>query len=197
MGDPQGVRRLSMASVYRVALGVVLLGFVGYCPASGSEQTYSQQSILQAANDFFGETTKGLAEVVEKAFREQGRPNAYIQGQDVGVALTVGVRYGEGELHTKRGGVQKLYWQGPSIGFDLGVAASKVFILVYHLPTVSDIFQRFPGVDGSLYYVGGVGITYLRSGDITLAPVRLGAGLRIGASVGYMDFTRKHSWIPF
>jgi hypothetical protein len=186
-----------MASVYRAALGVMMLVFVGYCAAAETEETYSQQSILQAANQFFGKTTEGLAKVVEKAFREQGRPNAYIQGQDVGVAITVGVRYGQGELHMKRGGVRKLYWQGPSIGLDLGIAASKVFILVYHLPKISDIFQRFPGLDGSLYYVGGVGITYLRSGNITLAPVRLGAGLRIGASVGYMDFTRKKSWIPF
>jgi hypothetical protein len=182
----------------RCAMAVTLSFFIaGQCPAATEEDTYSKESILHAINDFFGKTTEDLAKVVEKAFREQGRPNAYIKGEDVGVAVTVGVRYGDGELHMKRGGVQKLYWQGPSIGFDLGVSASKTFILVYHLPNIDAIFQRFPGVDGSLYYIGGVGVTYLRSGGITLAPIRLGGGLRIGASVGYMDFTRKKSWNPF
>ncbi len=186
-----------MNNACRLVIGSVMLAVATHCLAADDKDTYSQQNILQAINDFFGKTTEGLAKVVEKAFQEQGRPDAYIKGEDIGVAITVGVRYGDGELHMKRGGARKLYWQGPSIGLDLGVAASKVFILIYHLPRVDAIFQRFPGVDGSLFYVGGVGMTYLRSRGVTLAPIRLGAGLRIGASVGYMDFTRTKSWNPF
>jgi hypothetical protein len=89
-----------------------------------------------------------------------------------------------------------VHWQGPSIGFDLGANADKVFTLVYHLPAKDSIFQRFPGVDGSLYYVGGVGINYQRRDNIILAPIRLGVGLRSGASVGYMHYTRKKTFNP-
>ncbi len=161
------------------------------------EDTYDQDSVLKAATDFFGQTTEGLAKVIEKAFKEQGRPNAYIKGEEAGGALTVGLRYGEGELLMKGGGGQKVYWAGPSIGFDVGGNASKVFTLVYHLPRASAIYQRFPGVDGSLYYIGGAGINYQRRNGITLAPIRLGVGLRAGASVGYVHYRREKSINPF
>lgn len=160
------------------------------------DSTYDQDSILKAAADFFGQTTEGLAKVVEKAFKEQGRPNAYIKGEEASAAITVGVRYGEGELLMKGGGT-KVFWAGPSIGFDLGANASKVFTLVYRLPKASAIYQRFPGVDGSLYYIGGAGINYQRLNGITLAPIRLGVGLRAGASVGYIHYRREKSLNPF
>jgi hypothetical protein len=159
--------------------------------------TYDEDSILKAAAEFFGQTTEGLAKVIEKAFKEQGRPNAYIKGQEAGAALTVGVRYGEGELLMKGGGGGKVFWAGPSIGFDVGANAAKVFTLVYRLPKASAIYQRFPGVDGSLYYVGGAGINYQRLNGITLAPIRLGVGLRAGASVGYLHYRREKSINPF
>ena len=113
------------------------------------------------------------------------------------IDMVVGVSYGDGVLHMKAGGSRKVFWQGPSIGFDLGGDASKVFVLVYDLPSAGAIFQRFPGVDGSFYYVGGVGVNYQRSEGIVLAPIRAGVGLRARASVGYMHYTRKRSWIPF
>ncbi|MCY4745410.1 DUF1134 domain-containing protein [Pelomonas sp. UHG3] len=159
--------------------------------------TYDEDSILKAATEFFGQTTEGLAKVIEKAFKEQGRPNAYIKGQEAGAALTVGVRYGEGDLLMKGGGGGRVFWAGPSIGFDVGANAAKVFTLVYRLPKASAIYQRFPGVDGSLYYVGGAGINYQRLNGITLAPIRLGVGLRAGASVGYLHYRREKSINPF
>ncbi|RTL42000.1 MAG: DUF1134 domain-containing protein [Burkholderiales bacterium] len=165
--------------------------------ADDKDTTYDEDSILKAATDFFGQTTEGLAKVIEKAFKEQGRPNAYIRGEEAGAAITVGLRYGEGELLMKGGAGGKVFWAGPSIGFDLGANASKVFTLVYHLPKASAIYQRFPGVDGSLYYIGGAGINYQRLNGITLAPIRLGVGLRAGASVGYIHYRREKSINPF
>jgi hypothetical protein len=165
--------------------------------AADEDKDYDQDSILKAATDFFGSTTEGLAKVIEKAFKEQGRPNAYIAGEEAAGALTVGLRYGDGTLTMKGGGSTKVYWAGPSIGFDAGGNASKVFTLVYKLPKVGSIFRRFPGVDGSLYYIGGAGINYQRAGGITLAPIRLGVGLRAGASVGYVHYRREKSINPF
>jgi hypothetical protein len=164
--------------------------------ARADDDTYDQDSTLKDVTEFFGSTTEGLAKVVEKAFREKGRPNAYIKGEEVSAALTVGLRYGEGDLTMKKGGSAKVYWSGPSIGIDAGANASKVFVLVYHLPRPADIYQRFPGVDGSLYFIGGAGINYQQRGDIVLAPIRLGVGVRSGASVGYMHFRDKKSWNP-
>ncbi|MDR7333002.1 DUF1134 domain-containing protein [Roseateles asaccharophilus] len=165
--------------------------------ATDEDSTYDEDSVLKAATEFFGQTTEGLAKVIEKAFKEQGRPNAYVKGQEAGAAITVGLRYGEGELLMKGGGAHKVFWAGPSIGFDLGANASKVFTLVYKLPKASAIYQRFPGVDGSLYYIGGAGINYQRLNGITLAPIRLGVGLRAGASVGYIHYRREKSINPF
>jgi hypothetical protein len=159
--------------------------------------TYSKDETLQAAEQFFGGTSQGLAKAIEKAFKELGQPNAYIQGSEGSGAFFVGLRYGEGQLYYKGGGAMKVYWQGPSIGWDIGGNASKVFTLVYNLHWTRDLFQKFPGVDGSLYLVAGVGLNYLRSGQITLAPIRTGVGLRAGANVGYLTFTQQKSWNPF
>lgn len=153
--------------------------------------------MLKAAQDFFGNTTEGLAKVIEKVFKEQGRPNGYIKGEEASAAITVGVHYGDGTLQMKGGGSTKVYWSGPSIGFDFGGNASKVFTLAYNLPGTAAIFERFPGVDGSLYYIGGAGVNYQRLGKVTLAPIRLGVGFRAGASVGYVHYRRKKSYNPF
>ena len=166
-------------------------------PKDTDKNTYDQDSILKDAADFFGSSTEGLAKVIEKAFKEHGRPNGYIKGEEASGAITVGLRYGNGTLQLKAGGARKVYWQGPSIGFDLGANASKVFVLVYHLPSSEKIFQRFPSVDGSFYYVGGVGINYQQRDKIILAPIRLGVGLRAGASIGYMHYTRTKTFNPF
>ena len=160
-------------------------------------KTYTQDETLKAAADFFGGTSEGLAKAIEKAFSENGQPTAYITGNEGSGAIIVGLRYGEGTLYYKNGGSMKVYWQGPSVGWDFGGNASKVFTLVYNLHWTRDLFQKFPGVDGSLYLVAGVGLNYQRSGDITLAPIRTGVGLRAGASIGYLTYTRSKSWNPF
>ncbi len=169
----------------------------GDTPRDSDKNTYDQDSILKDAADFFGESTEGLAKVIEKAFREQGRPNGYIKGKEASGAITVGLRYGDGTLVMKSGASRKVFWEGPSIGFDLGGNASKVFVLVYHLPNTESLFKRFPSVDGSFYYVGGVGINYQQRDQVILAPIRLGVGLRAGASIGYMHYSRKKTLNPF
>lgn len=161
-----------------------------------ADKTYDQDSVLKDAEAFFGSSTEGLAKVIEKAFKEHGRPTGYIKGEEAGGAITVGLRYGNGILQTK-GGTRKVYWQGPSIGFDFGANAAKVFVLVYHLQSPGQIYQRFPAVDGSFYYVGGAGINYQQRGKIILAPIRLGVGLRAGASIGYIHYTPKKTYNPF
>jgi len=176
--------------------GALVVALPSLARAETSADTYDEASTLKAAVDFFGQTTEGLAQVIAKAFREQGRPNGYVRGEEVAAAITAGVRYGEGELVMKSGATSKVYWSGPSIGFDLGANASKVFVLVYHLREPAALFKRYPGVDGSLYYIGGAGINYQRLDGVTLAPIRLGVGLRAGASVGYTHYRTEKSLNP-
>lgn len=167
-------------------------------PPPATDDTFTQEEILAKAKGFFGDVTEGLAKAIERAFSDLGQPNAYIAGEEGSGAIGVGLRYGQGMLNIK--GVEaplQVYWQGPSIGFDLGGNVSKVFTLVYELKDADRLFQRFPGVDGSLYVVAGVGLNYQRTENITLAPIRTGVGLRAGASVGYLHYTRKKSWVPF
>ncbi|SDG95811.1 DUF1134 domain-containing protein [Roseospirillum parvum] len=183
--------------VGRAALAVCLLVVLVARPALAEEETFSQNEILEAARGFFGATTEGLAQVVEKVFADHGRPNAYITGEEVSGAIGVGLRYGEGTLNRKGGATRPIYWQGPSVGFDLGGNASRVFTLVYHLGADHELYQRIPGVEGTFYFVGGVGVNYQRSGELVLAPIRTGVGLRAGANIGYLHYSHEHSWIPF
>ena len=169
----------------------------GSTTTQAEDDTYSPEEILNAATGFFGGTTKGLAQIIEKVFAEQGRPNAYITGEEISGAIGIGLRYGNGRLSRKGGGGRKVYWQGPSIGFDFGGNASKVFTLIYRLENVAALFQRYPGVEGSFYFVAGLGLNYQQAGQVILAPIRTGVGLRAGANIGYLHYGRKHLWIPF
>jgi hypothetical protein len=190
--------RFSSRALTYVALVAAFTLIAAMPPAmAADDDTFSQNEIMAKAKGFFGETTEGLAKAVQKVFEEQGRPNAYIAGEEVAGAVGVGLRYGNGIFHRKTGGGRKVYWQGPSIGWDLGANASKVFVLVYKLYDIEDLFQRFPGVDGSFYFVAGVGVNYQQSGDIILAPIRTGVGLRAGANIGYLHYGKEHSWLPF
>jgi hypothetical protein len=177
-------------------LSVLLVLLLPASALMAADETYSQDNVLSEASDFLGDGAEGVAEVIEKMFADLGRPDAFIKGQEASGALGVGARYGNGTLH-RAGGDTKVHWSGPSIGFDAGANASKVFVLVYHLPSVDALFQRFPAIDGSFYFVGGVSANYHQSGDIILAPIRLGAGLRAGVNIGYMKYTRKKTWNPF
>ncbi len=188
----------------RIAQAVLFAGVMAATPghaADGSTDsdkgTYDQESVLKDAEQFFGASTEGLAKIIEKAFKEHGRPSGYIKGEEASGAVTVGLRYGNGMLSMKTGKSRKVYWQGPSIGFDFGANVSKVFVLVYHLPSSDKIYQRFPAVDGSFYYVGGAGINYQQRDGVILAPIRLGVGMRAGASIGYMHYTREKTYLPF
>jgi hypothetical protein len=166
-------------------------------PPAYDDNSYSSDEIVGTGHRFFGSVSKGLANVVEHAFEKQGRPNGYILGEEAGGAIVAGLRYGEGTLHTKNAGVHRIYWQGPSFGYDFGAEGSKTLILVYNLRHVDQLYNRFAGIDGSAYLVGGVGVTFQTSDDIVLAPIRSGVGLRLGANVGYLKYTRTPTWNPF
>lgn len=166
-------------------------------PLLAEENNYEKDTVLDDAAEFFGEGAEGLGEVIEKIFKEHGRPNAIIKGEEASGAIGVGARYGNGVLSMKKKKNMTVHWTGPSIGFDAGANASKVYVLVYHLPSSDALFQRFPAIDGSLYFVGGISANYHQSDNIILAPLRLGAGLRAGVNVGYMKYTRKKTWNPF
>ena len=171
--------------------------YEGPPPADPYGPGYSQNEILEAGRHFFGSVSKGLASVVEYAFQQSGRPNGYILGEDAGGAFVAGLRYGEGTLYTKDAGAHKVYWQGPSIGYDFGGEGSKTMVLVYNLHDPFEIYNRFAGVQGSAYFVGGVGIQFQTHDNVTLAPIRAGIGLRLGANVGYLKYTREPTWNPF
>jgi hypothetical protein len=161
-----------------------------------SGDSFTRSEVIAEAEKLFGKGAKGMAQAIQKAFDDYGQPNAIIKGEEAGGAIAVGVRYGKGQLVTKGGGSRTVYWQGPSIGFDIGGNAAKCFTLVYNLPSTERLFQRFPGVEGSLYFVGGFSVNYNRTDNITLAPVRLGVGWRQGASIGYLHFTPKKEFLP-
>jgi hypothetical protein len=165
-------------------------------PAAPAHETYSDDEIAKAASDFFSTGAKELSEVLAKVLKDKGHPVAIIRGEEAGGAIGVGVRYGHGELVFKGAPGRKVYWQGPSIGFDLGANAVKTFILVYDLPTVDALFKRFPGAEGSLYFVGGFGVNYVQRDGIALAPVRFGVGWRQGISLSYMNFSRSKRYNP-
>jgi hypothetical protein len=194
------MQRLPIAFCALLLAGMVMLvAGVFSLPVQAAEDddSYDQETILKEATEFFGETTEGLAKAIEHVFEDQGRPNGFIAGEEISGAFVIGLRYGDGSLHRKSGDARKVHWQGPSVGFDVGGNASKVFVLVYHLKSNEDIYQRFPGVEGTFYFVAGVGVNYQQTGDIILAPIRTGVGLRAGANVGYLHYTKKKSWNPF
>lgn len=166
-------------------------------PDAKDDRTFSIDEITDAGHRFFGSVSMGLAKVIEHTFARAGRPNGYILGEEAGGAFVAGLRYGEGTLHTKDAGKHKVYWQGPSVGYDFGAEGSKTMILVYNLHDINEIYQTFGGVDGSAYFIGGVGVTFQTRDHITLAPIRSGVGLRLGANVGYLKYTRRPTWNPF
>jgi hypothetical protein len=158
---------------------------------------YSNEQIIDNGNRFFGSISRGLALTVEEAARRWGRPNAYILGQEASGAFVGGVRYGEGMMYTRNAGDMKVFWQGPSVGFDAGGDGDRTMMLVYNLPSTRAIFSRFGGADGSAYLVGGFGFTALTAYNIVVVPIRSGVGARLGVSIGYLKFTPRPTWNPF
>jgi hypothetical protein len=166
-------------------------------PPPAKPGPYNRDEVNREVMGFFEGGSRGLAELVARAFKDLGQPVGFIKGNEGGGALVVGFRYGVGTLYLKGQPPVPVYWQSPSVGLDLGVNAGKVFTLVYGMNRPDQIFQRFPGVDGSAYVLGGFGMNYQRVGDITLAPIRVGVGLRLGANVGYQSYTREQTINPF
>jgi len=160
-------------------------------------ETYSRDELVNKVSDFFGVTAEAAGAVITKAFKDNGQPTGYISGEEGSAALTVGLRYGKGLLYMKNRQPETVYWQGPSVGCDVGGNASRVFTLCYNIQRPEEVYQRFPGVEGSGYFIAGMGINYQRADDITLAPIRAGVGFRLGANIGYLSYSRHRNIIPF
>lgn len=186
----------------RLVLSLAILAGLSFAAApalaAGSvSDTFTVDEVVKTGGEFFGSVSQGLASLVEKAASQFGLPNGYILGEEGSGALFIGGRYGEGKLYTRNQGEYPLFWQGPSIGFDVGGDGSKVMMLVYNLSSVNDIYERFPGVDGSAYVVGGLGMTVMKGHNVVVVPIRSGVGLRAGLNVGYLHFTQQPTWNPF
>jgi hypothetical protein len=191
----------------RAALTVMplVLALIGFTAQSAAAQTgparspnqYSSNELIDSGHQFFGTISRGLAAVVEKAVSQFGLPNGYILGQEGGGAFIGGLRYGNGTLFTKNAGDLPVFWQGPSLGWDVGGDGDRTMILVYNLPATNDVYQRFAGVNGSAYLVGGFGMTVLTNSNTVMVPIRSGVGARLGVNVGYLKFTPQATWNPF
>jgi hypothetical protein len=169
-------------------------------PAAAQAQAgggYSGAEIVDAGHQFFGTTSGALAQLVERAFANQGQPNGYILGQEGGGAIVAGLTFGEGMLYTKNAGDHQVFWQGPSLGFDFGAEGARTMMLVYNLASVDALYQRFAGVSGSAYAIGGLGMTALEARGMILVPIRTGVGARLGVNVGYLKLTPQPTWNPF
>jgi hypothetical protein len=166
-------------------------------PTQPGPNSYGPDELLGAGHRFFGNVSRGLASVIERAVSQWGLPNGYILGEEGSGAIVAGLRYGEGTLYTKNAGDLRVYWQGPSLGFDWGGDGARTMTLVYNLPATQAIYQRFAGIDGSAYVIGGFGMTALTADNIVLVPIRSGLGLRLGANIGYLKFTQRATWNPF
>jgi hypothetical protein len=165
--------------------------------AAAGSAGVARKDVFSAAEGVFGKGAEGLADLIEDLLRKQGEPSAYITGREAGGAFIAGVRYGSGTLHHQIEGDRPIYWTGPSLGFDFGADAAKVFVLVYNLHDAERIFKRFGSAEGNAYVVGGFTASYLRRGDMVLIPVRMGVGARLGINAGYMRFSQKNRWLPF
>jgi hypothetical protein len=187
---------LARLAATMLALFVITAATVRPALAQDSSQ-YTAQEVVDAGHSFFGNTSGGLAKVVERAFEQYGLPNGYILGQEGSGAFIAGLTYGEGELYTKNAGQHPVFWQGPSLGIDYGGQGSRAMMLVYDLPAIESIYARFGGVSGSAFVVAGVGMTVMRNNDVVLVPIRTGVGARLGINVGYLKLTRSPTWNPF
>ena len=162
-----------------------------------NQQSFSQNELVGSGHKFFGNVSRGLALTIEEAVRRWGEPNGYVLGQEASGAFVGGLRFGEGQLYTRNAGDRRVFWQGPSIGFDFGGEGARTMMLVYNLPVVDALYQRFAGIDGSAYFIGGFGFTALTAEGITVVPIRTGVGWRLGVNLGYLKFTPQATWNPF
>ena len=183
----------------RELLTVAATGAVTFATSARADTPaqFSPDEIIDNGQRFFGSVSKGLADGVQEAGKRWGLPNAYILGQEASGAFVGGLRFGEGKMYTRNAGDRKIFWQGPSVGFDTGADGDRTMMLVYNLPAVSSLYQRFGGVDGSAYFVGGFGFTALAAEGVVVVPIRTGVGIRLGVNVNYLKFTSRATWNPF
>ncbi len=197
----EGKRDMAVTNLVTTAFRLAIAAFVALLvalPAQAQQSSqYSMQEIVDAGHGFFGETSGGLAKLVERAFESYGLPNGYILGQEGSGAFVAGLTYGEGTLNTKNAGQHSVFWQGPSLGLDWGGQGSRTMMLVYNLPDVNALYDRFGGVSGSAYVIAGLGMQVNVNRDIVLVPIRTGVGARIGINAGYLKLTRQPTWNPF
>jgi len=193
------IKRLALSLFLLIGLCVPQTSFAQVQQQSNGSvgDTYSSEELVETGGAFFGSVAQGLASLVERAVSQYGLPNGYILGEEAGGALFAGAKYGQGTLYTRNMGNYPVYWQGPSIGFDIGGDGSKVMILVYSLPNIQTVYERYPGVNGSAYVVGGLGMTVMKRKDVVMVPIRSGVGARLGINVGYLKFTQEPTWNPF
>lgn len=177
-----------MASRTITLLLFLMLPFSSFSSEKAEQTGFDSQRLIKEASEFFGVASEEIAKLIIRAFEEHGKPTAYIKGEEAGGALGVGIRFGKGELQTADGVKRKVKWDGPSVGLDIGINASKVLILVYQLNNVEDLYQKYGSIEGSLYVVAGAGMNYMKAKDIVLAPIRVGVGWRQGASIGFVRF---------
>jgi hypothetical protein len=164
---------------------------------SKAPKTFTTEEIVASGHQFFGKTSRGLSEAVEYVFQSQGEPTAYIVGEEGAGAFVGGLRFGEGTIYYKDGITQKIYWQGPSVGFDFGGNGSRTLTLVYNSTSPRDLYERFVGIEGSAYFVGGLGVNFQKNQNVVLAPIRTGVGARLGANIGYLKYSKRATWNPF
>ncbi|MXN47559.1 DUF1134 domain-containing protein [Shinella kummerowiae] len=198
----EGERDMAISNLVTMVLRIVTATFLALllalpAQAQQSSNQYSMQEIVDAGHGFFGSTSGGLAKVVERAFESYGLPNGYILGQEGSGAFVAGLTYGEGTLNTKNAGQHSVFWQGPSLGLDWGGQGSRTMMLVYNLPDVNALYERYGGVSGSAYLVAGVGMQVNVNRDVVLVPIRTGVGARLGINAGYLKLTRQPTWNPF
>ncbi len=187
---------LSRRTAVLAALSVAVSSILASAPAR-AENTFTFSEIVDSGHSFFGSTSGGLASVVEKIFSKYGTPNGYVLGEEGSGAIIGGVTYGEGLLYTKNAGDHPVFWQGPSIGADVGGQGSRTMMLVYNLDSVPNLYKRYMGVAGSAYAIAGVGFNVMKNKDVLLVPVRTGLGARLGINVGYLKLTQNPTWNPF
>lgn len=190
--------------LYKSIAALIFLLFVTIIPANAqlkaiekNEPYYSLQEIIDSGHTFFGKTASGIAVALQNIFSQYGYPNAYILGEEASGAFFAGLTYGEGTIFTKSYGQYKVFWQGPSVGWDFGGQGSRLMILVYDLNSINNLWGRYGGISGSAYLVAGVGFHVLKRHDILLIPVRTGIGARLGINIGYLKLTPKPTWNPF
>lgn len=196
-----------MNSKFLKSLGLALALCVATAPLAAEAQTtgsvskqkstFTTEEIMSTGHQFFGKTSRGLSQAVEYVFQNQGEPTAYIVGEEGSGAFVGGLRYGEGTIYYKDGRQQRIYWQGPSVGFDFGGNGSRTLTLVYNSDSPKDLYDRFVGVEGSAYFIGGLGVNFQQNHNIILAPIRTGVGARLGANVGYLKYSKSATWNPF